>query len=1586
MRGSRVACVRLLFAAVLVVFSIAGAYCDAPPGRDALTDGAAVQWGAEADGADAAVFDDAEILVAGASSLRLDTTAPFDCWLWAPVERDADWDFSEVSAISMRVLAANEHTFQNNSPWIRLYSSPDDYFEFQAPREVLNDALGSWLTIRISLDGSSEWEKRVVGDPDIAHISCFEFHADTWDSGFTLWLDDLNLGTPSAGPGGWQMMQRDACKTGRADFSIPDSRENNQLFESILWQTPSPGSPGEGGFGGTQMVFRDYPDETGIVAGTYHWPKGVQGMDRTTGRLLWYGNPQGGETIGDIVPAFSNDGNTIYVVNDATDSEFYPEGHALMAFEAREGPGNFWHTGGSWDPSALQILSPTIAPDGRIFLHKWIGAPYAGCDYGYLIDLCWGGEIGANAGYSDPALYEDDEMLRVVIGGRHGEIYSFHGESGALLWSKNLAGAGLLDASVTIDPSNGNIYVGVGDQDICVAGLDKEGNGLWSSSGFEQVFDHQEGVNNPQRAQSAGCLSWDGQTYYFQTSSEAGDGALYAINTSDGSTKWTYQTGSKGWEMSSSRPIVTRDGIIVVGNNYGGTYYALRDDGFEVVLLDSLEMDGGPARASASISSDGILYLPVRIPWTMPFQDGGSPSFQTENVFTAFSLLEGGSAVLPPPAELKATPLDSAVRLDWQPLEPSEQFAHYAIYRAQEPFSNVDGREPIATTDNIASASYLDETAENGEWYYYAVTSVSTSGGEMSQVRCVGPVSPFSESDIQVVSVSRLPRYPRYDPTYTHYEITEPSGFGPYIFTAATGLGGGQTLEDKRWPDVGEAVTYMARIRNRGTEPVDQDVGIQWIVDGVHEPLQWVYMDLQPGEQAEVSFVLNWDGQPHDLTLDVLYYDARSSNNTFELNTLGVPFLSYVDSSFAHAFRAESLGMAYAATDDIFDWLNLHMRRFNDMFAEQGSGKRVHFDVLEMIPDSSPDPGTDRQPFAIFPFRYRAGEPTYRTSGYYHPDEDLDYGLLHEMAHQLGLIDIYQLDVPAEANLVSGQPYSAVACLMHGCSPFLSEHSALAMHSWLNAAHGYYGQYLYKLPQTMRVRLLGADGNPLKGASVKMYQYCERPAFGGKVITNQVKAQGTTDANGCWTLPNVPVDQNKVPPVPTGDMLTDNPFGYVAVVDTNGVLHFEVEYEGAVDFCWLDITEANVAYWQGQTLVATFDRRLALGGPVQAVPPDDMAELNACDWVAWAEGSDPSGTYAEDDTGRVVAGQGSIHFVTNGGFDTSLRYPGTVQARWDVRQAEYLALWVWPENMNWFQNNSPWIRLVDSRGNYAEYRYYVNGQPFDVFNANRGQWADLKIPLNPDPDLFVDGWHREDHGTPDFSSIRFVDIHADTWDYGFELWVDNVRFLWPARSVHEARMAPNGSGAELKSIPVTGVFPGVFYVENEDRCCGIRVESSNGDIAVGDLVDVAGETGTNSEGERVIIADQVQVLPGSTLLRPLHMAGKSLGGGDTPGLDPLTGAGQKGVAGGAGLNNIGLLVRLSGRVCCVNDAAGQFRLDDGSTGGGVLVQLPAGTATPLDGSFASVTGVSSCYAEGDDLRPLLLVREEVDLVWPAALP
>ncbi len=988
----------------------------------------------------------------------------------------------------------------------------------------------------------------------------------------------------------WPGRQRDIWNTGRADFIVPSNRLNQTFFDAIRWQKRAPGSPDTGGIGASGMPFFDGagPGGSDVVVGTYHWPKGVQGMDRRTGKLFWSGLPDGGETIGDCMPGFSNDGRVLYLANDATS-------HPLMAMRPTVGPSEYWHNGGDARPDLVMTLAPKIAPDGRVF----VMGPRAETDFGTTLGLTWSAaEVGLCAFFGGPALWSEAGQLRVVGSGRCGRVSTFDGQTGAEQWFVETYQPA--DAEPTIDPVSGNIYLPVGEGSLYVAGFTSRGEPLWGTAS-KQVYQYTPGVNTMQWAETTGCLAHDGATFYFQSVSQEGDGRLYALRTIDGSVKWSFETHSKSWKVMGASPIVTANGVIVVGNNEGGAYYAIRDDTDHGTQLDVLNVGvNGTARATATLSQDGLLYLPARLTWVQGNGDNEAPSQQTENLFNAFDLNAAPEVTLPSPSFLRGRPLNNAVQLFWQPAADSfGLFVGYIVYRSTQPIISLAGVTELAMVTNRLATGFLDTTATNGVRYYYAVTTRSSGGRESALGRSLGPFTPYDETDLQVVCVSRSPWFPRFDALYTYYELTEPSGFGPYGFSSATGLGSGQTADTPRWPKIGETVTYTATVRNRGSNPWTNAVHGAWEWDGKEILQQTVSGPLLQGGTMPFALARDWDGQVHSIRFVIAESDSRSENNSLTLGTKSVPFLSYVDVSYYEDFRSHTTAWTNAATDDFIDWLNRNMGRFNQLFAQAGSSKRVHYDVLELLDDSAPDPPADQggaRPWAIFPFRYRAGVPDWRLNALaLQPADDIEYALLHEMGHQLGLIDIYQFSLPPDNNLVSGRGYWPGIDLMYRIDPMLSPHSALAMNHWLHQAHGYYGQYLYGIPTQVGLRLTDTNGLPLSAATLRMFQMCYRPGQ-GVLITPQVKAQGTTDTNGVWMLPNVPIDPAKVPPLPTGDVLHDNPFGYVAVVGNNGLLHFQIEWVGQTNFAWLDIMEVNTAYYRGRTDTALFDRQVSPSG------------------------------------------------------------------------------------------------------------------------------------------------------------------------------------------------------------------------------------------------------------------------------------------------------------------------------------------------------------------------------------------------------
>ncbi len=173
------------------------------------------------------------------------------------------------------------------------------------------------------------------------------------------------------------------------------------------------------------------------------------------------------------------------------------------------------------------------------------------------------------------------------------------------------------------------------------------------------------------------------------------------------------------------------------------------------------------------------------------------------------------------------------------------------------------------------------------------------------------------------------------------------------------------------------------------------------------------------------------------------------------------------------------------------------------------------------------------------------------------------------------------------------------------------------------------------------------------------------------------------------------------------------------------------------------------------------------------------------------------------------------------------------------------------------------------------------------------------------------------------------------------------------------------------SANVSASFPGFFYVEDADSVSGIRVDEPGHDFSAGSGVTVTGELKTSTDGERYIDASQIVAGP-PAVTKPLGMVNRSLAGGDWN-FDAGTGAGQRGATGAFGLNNVGLLVRVSGTVTA--SYPDHFYVDDGSDprGAGVNV-LSYCFKSPPAGTRVSFTGVSSCRKRGVDVIYDRLIR------------
>lgn len=118
-------------------------------------------------------------------------------------------------------------------------------------------------------------------------------------------------------------------------------------------------------------------------------------------------------------------------------------------------------------------------------------------------------------------------------------------------------------------------------------------------------------------------------------------------------------------------------------------------------------------------------------------------------------------------------------------------------------------------------------------------------------------------------------------------------------------------------------------------------------------------------------------------------------------------------------------------------------------------------------------------------------------------------------------------------------------------------------------------------------------------------------------------------------------------------------------------------------------------------------------------------------------------------------------------------------------------------------------------------------------------------------------------------------------------------------------------------------------------------------------------------------------------VKPVAMVTRDMGGGPLNEYTP-------GVAGGKGLYNIGLLIRIAGTVTFVDNNNKFFYVDDGfgrndgSAYKGVRVSYdnlaPSETFTaPAKGSFVAVTGISSTVVINELVQPMLRTRGSDDM-------
>ena len=485
-----------------------------------------------------------------------------------------------------------------------------------------------------------------------------------------------------------------------------------------------------------------------------------------------------------------------------------------------------------------------------------------------------------------------------------------------------------------------------------------------------------------------------------------------------------------------------------------------------------------------------------------------------------------------------------------------------------------------------------------------------------------------ADTDLDVTYIER-------DPTYHRYCVNYPSDT-PELCEGTEG--------DQRWPSPGETVTFTAHIANKGAL-ASGPFSYTWSIDGAAISTGTL-PGLAGGQYATAALNWSWD---HTLVGDRLsgehtvafvadptgaLGEAAVGNNTREDRTDALSLAIFFGQALYDELDTTVNG---AGTRSSEDWIQWQVAQMNERLAQAvyptspaGVLSRVRIDHIEVCADVGA---------CMTAHDERAQDGRWQfldTAGYVDQfATEIDWGLIHELAHQIGLIDLYQMDIADWMNQVpdaSGEPLwieirwpdgglmAGGSTDPHGDSTYLSSHSAAGLSSHHGYRRGYYGEYLFDVPLTTTLVILDNNGLPVPGAELALFQKTE-----AQELPSAPVIEGQTDVEGQFTLPDRPAQGHTT--TRTGHTLRDTPFGRLHVVGMTGIFVGRIRARGHEEFFRYDITQANLAYWSGLTRTHAVSLQTHIPATDAPSPPPSLVPERIEDsrvTLAWTESLSPT--------------------------------------------------------------------------------------------------------------------------------------------------------------------------------------------------------------------------------------------------------------------------------------------------------------------------------------------------------------------------
>jgi len=477
--------------------------------------------------------------------------------------------------------------------------------------------------------------------------------------------------------------------------------------------------------------------------------------------------------------------------------------------------------------------------------------------------------------------------------------------------------------------------------------------------------------------------------------------------------------------------------------------------------------------------------------------------------------------------------------------------------------------------------------------------------------------------DLDVLYIRRLPAHPP----------------GPWIYPASgpqyrgdPATGRPFTPEElrttrKQWPAQGEKVEFTAVIANKS--PVACGAfDYVWTLDGEKRSSGSV-KELGPWARVELKLPWTWDPARHAVGFQAdpegRVAELCEVNNALSDATDALSLQMRITPELYKAFDSKPNKLGSRSFDD---WVQRHVKIMNGVFAGctypglTPEGIRERARIQETVLMSKEEMAKPPQAFGC-DGGWNFYDDNFPSWFDFHMQDDfvtrIDTGLIHELTHQLGIIDTYCIVVGGHWNHVrdaEGQPvfiayHTRQPGMMGGGGPLVdfegnaqealtfsprpdgsvevgvgkrfaaySPATAGALHRLAGLRRGHFGLYLHELPKVSTLRILDNAGKPAAGISVRVFQ--QSPLPGPQSIPETPTMAGSTSAEGILTLGSAP-------------------FGNINTIGLNGTLFFVIQGRGHTEYRFLDIAYFNLAVWTGHAdyWLATFRTSV----PPEGAPP-----------------------------------------------------------------------------------------------------------------------------------------------------------------------------------------------------------------------------------------------------------------------------------------------------------------------------------------------------------------------------------------------